>query len=111
MITLGRSPLAPRQNGDNVTGGKCHGLFQRSRAGRIVRVAIGLVFAYLGWGGTVTGWLGVASMKLGAVALVTGHRRLVSDVRRAQTPETISSVAVKAETAGFALAPPLDVSL
>jgi hypothetical protein len=39
---------------------------------RIVRVAMGLVFLYLGWGDWVPGWLGVELIAIGAFALVTG---------------------------------------
>lgn len=48
------------------------GFSNASRFDRLVRVAIGLVFLYLGWGDLVPGWLGVELMAIGVFALASG---------------------------------------
>ena len=39
---------------------------------RVVRIALGLVLLYLGWGGVVVGGLGIALKIIGFVPLLTG---------------------------------------
>ncbi len=48
------------------------GVFNETPFDRVVRVAIGFVFLYLGWGALVPGWLGVELITIGVFALVTG---------------------------------------
>lgn len=48
------------------------GVSNVSRSDRLARVAIGLVFLYLGSADLVPGWLGVEFIALGVFALVTG---------------------------------------
>ena len=48
------------------------GVFNESWSERMVRVALGLLLLYLGWGDLLPGWLGVELITIGVFALVTG---------------------------------------
>jgi hypothetical protein len=45
---------------------------KQARWDRIVRVVIGIVLSYLGWGGVVDGGLGLIVKVLGVILLLTG---------------------------------------